>query len=251
VAATDSVSVVFFWRKIVERERIICFVDGFNMYHALDQLRQPQLKWLDLQLLFSRLTRAQSQIITQIFFFSAYPTWKPDSYHRHRLYVKALSASGVTPVLGQFKNKPKKCLNCKAEWISHEEKETDVNLALAMLDLAYKDRYDHAFLLSRDSDLAPAARMIKQNFPHKKITVFSLYNYRHSSELLQVCDRHKTITFQHISTSLFPEKIHDAGGNLVVVRPSEYASSYSGAKQLEPKIQQILADKLNHPSKKM
>jgi hypothetical protein len=32
----------------MERERIICFVDGFNIYHALDQLRQPQFKWLDL-----------------------------------------------------------------------------------------------------------------------------------------------------------------------------------------------------------
>lgn len=130
MATTDSVSVVFFWKEIVELERIICFVDGFNMYHALDQLRQPHLKWLDLQLLFRRLTRAKSQIITQILFFSAYPTWKPDSYHRHRLYVKALLTHGVTPVLGQFKNKPKKCLKCKAEWISHEEKETDVNLVL-------------------------------------------------------------------------------------------------------------------------
>jgi hypothetical protein len=62
----------------MEHERIICFVDGFNMYHALKELRQPHLKWLDLRLLFSRLTRAKSQIITQIFFFSAYPTWKPE-----------------------------------------------------------------------------------------------------------------------------------------------------------------------------
>lgn len=77
------------------------------MYHALDQLRQPHLKWLNLQLLFKRLTRAKSQVITQILFFSAYPTWKAKSYHRHRLYVKALSTNGVTPILGQFKNKQK------------------------------------------------------------------------------------------------------------------------------------------------
>jgi uncharacterized LabA/DUF88 family protein len=218
----------------MEYERIVCFVDGFNMYHALDQLDQRHLKWLDLQLLFSRLSRSKSQVITQILFFSAYPTWKPGSYHRHRLYIKALSANGVTPVLGQFKNKPKKCFNCKAEWVSHEEKETDVNLALAMLDLAYKDRYDHAFLLTRDSDLAPAVRKVKQNFPDKKITVFSPYNYRHSSELIQACDGYKTIDFQHISTSLFPEKIYDAGGNLVAVRPPEYAPTELLVKKNEP-----------------
>ncbi len=220
----------------MESERIVCFVDGFNMYHALKQLQQPRLKWLDLQLLFSRLTRSKSQVITQILFFSAYPTWKPDSYYRHRLYIKALSASGVTPVLGKFKNKPKICLNCKAKWTSHEEKETDVNLALAMLDLAYKDRYDHAFLLSRDSDLAPAVSKAKQNFPNKKITVFSPYNYRHSSELVQACDGHKTINFHHISTSLFPEKIYDAGGNLVAVRPPEYAPAQQLIKKIEPEL---------------
>ncbi len=138
------------------------------MYHALKDLQQPHLKWLDLQQLFRRLTRTKSQVIVQILFFSAYPTWKPDSYRRHRMYIKALSSQGVTPVMGQFKNKPKKCLKCNSEWTSHEEKETDVNLALALLDLAYKDRYDHAFLLSRDSDLAPAVRKVKENFPHKK-----------------------------------------------------------------------------------
>ncbi len=80
----------------MKHERIICFVDGFNMYHALKDLQQPHLKWLNLQLLFNRLTRSKSQIITQILFFSAYPTWKQDSCHRHRLYIKALSSHGVT-----------------------------------------------------------------------------------------------------------------------------------------------------------
>ena len=207
----------------MEHERIICFVDGFNLYHALHNLRLPHLKWLDLQLLFTRLTRSKSQVITQILFFSAYPTWKPGSYHRHKLYVKALLSHGVTPILGQLKQKPKKCLKCQAEWVSHEEKETDVNLALAMLDLAYKDRYDHAFLLSRDSDLVPAVRKVKQNFPNKKITVFSPYNYKHSSELMQACDGYKTIKRKHISTSLFPKEIYDAGGNLVAIRPLEYS----------------------------
>ncbi len=203
------------------------------MYHALKELRQPHLKWLDLRLLFSHLTRGKSQIITQIFFFSAYPTWKKDSYYRHRQYIKALSAHGVTPVMGKFKVKPKKCLKCKAEWESHEEKETDVNLALALLDLAYQDRYDHAFLLSRDSDLAPAVRKVKENFPNKKISVFSPYNYRHSSELIQACDGHKTINFEHISTSLFPEKVYDAGGNLVACRPTEYAPPSEPTQKLQ------------------
>lgn len=207
----------------MERERITCFVDGFNLYHALHAIGKPYLKWLDLRTLFSHLTRSKSQIITQILFFSAYPTWKPSSYQRHRQYVAALSATGVTPVMGQFKNKPKQCLKCGIQWVNHEEKETDVNMALALLDIAYKDQYDHAFLLTRDSDLAPAVHKVKQNFPEKKITIFAPYNYRHSSELLQAADANKSINLKHLSTSLFPAEIFDVGGNLVVKRPLEYA----------------------------
>lgn len=107
-------------------------------------------------------------------------------------------------------------------WESHEEKETDVNLALALLDMAYKDKYDHAFVLSRDSDLTPAIHKVKQNFPQKAITIFAPYNYFHSAELIKGADDHKTIKFKHIESSLFPAHIYDAGGNLVVVRPLEY-----------------------------
>jgi uncharacterized LabA/DUF88 family protein len=216
-------------------ERIICFVDGFNLYHALLAIGQPHLKWLNLRKLFSNLTRAKSQIITQILFFSAYPTWKPDSYRRHRLYVAALSSTGVIPVMGQFKNKPKECKKCHTKWTSHEEKETDVNLALALLDLAYKDQYDHAFVLTRDSDIAPAIHKVKQNFPNKKITILAPYICRHSTELMQAADAHKTVTLKHISTSLFSGDIYDAGGNLVVKRPIEYTPP--------------LSEKINHRSK--
>jgi uncharacterized LabA/DUF88 family protein len=207
----------------MKQERVICFVDGFNMYHALDQLKKPHLKWLDLRKLFTLLSRPKSQVITQILFFSAYPTWKPNSYLRHRHYVAALQVNGVTPVMGHFKKKSKECHKCRVKWESHEEKETDVNLALALLDMAYKDLYDHAFLLSRDSDLAPAVNKVKQNFPQKKITVFAPYNYCHSSELIKGADDNKTIKLKHIETSLFPADIYDMGGNLVIQRPIEYS----------------------------
>lgn len=203
-------------------ERVICFVDGFNLYHALDAIKQPHLKWLNLRKLFTLLSKPQSQVITQILFFSAYPTWKPNSYLRHRHYVAALQAAGVIPVMGHFKKKSKECRSCGQKWESHEEKETDVNLALALLDMAYKDLYDHAFILSRDSDLAPAVHKVKQNFPEKVITVFAPYNYHHSAELIKGSDNHKTIKYKHIVTSLFPANIYDAGGNLVVRRPLEY-----------------------------
>ena len=29
-------------------KRVACYVDGFNLYHAIDDLRKPHLKWVNL-----------------------------------------------------------------------------------------------------------------------------------------------------------------------------------------------------------
>lgn len=76
--------------------------------------------------------------------------------------------------------------------------------------------------MSRDSDIAPAVRKVRRNFSEKQITVFSSFNYRHSTELIQATTHHKTIKYKHIRTSLFPEEIYDVGGNMVVRRPEKY-----------------------------
>jgi hypothetical protein len=69
-----------------------------------------------------------------VLYFSAYPDWLPQSKKRHIQYVKAISAFGVKPVLGKFKSKDKRCPTCECKWNGHEEKETDVNTVLAMLN---------------------------------------------------------------------------------------------------------------------
>lgn len=70
--------------------------------------------------------------------------------------------------------------------------------------------------------MAPSMRKVKQNFPEKKMTVFSPFNYRNSNELMQEADGYKSIKLKHIKTSLFSEKVYDVGGNLVALRPKEY-----------------------------
>ncbi len=32
----------------MKRDRVISFIDGFNLYHAIANLKRPHLKWLDL-----------------------------------------------------------------------------------------------------------------------------------------------------------------------------------------------------------
>ena len=77
------------------------------------------------------------QRVVRVFYFSAYATWIPAAYARHRVYVAALESVGVTPIMGNFKQKTRSCNSCGASWLTHEEKETDVSIALNMLNVAW------------------------------------------------------------------------------------------------------------------
>jgi len=148
--------------------RVNVFVDGFNLYHAIDGTRRHHLKWLDLKRLALEFAPPPQHLLDTVYYFSAYATWRPDAYSRHRAFVAALKASGVEPVMGVFKEKGRTCHTCGSAWNDHEEKETDVNIALHLLRDAQMDRFDRALIISGDSDLAPAVRMVLTLFPAKK-----------------------------------------------------------------------------------
>lgn len=40
--------VVSFFKDHMTKERVICYIDGFNLYHAIRDLKQPYLKWVNL-----------------------------------------------------------------------------------------------------------------------------------------------------------------------------------------------------------
>jgi hypothetical protein len=80
---------------------------------------------------------------------------------------------------GQLKGKPDKWLNIEYKFLSHEvnmprcdskgnvcvvkteEKMTDVNIAVHILNDAYLNKFDLAVLISNDSDLAEPLKMVQ------------------------------------------------------------------------------------------
>ena len=208
-----------------KKQRVACFIDGFNLYHAINSFRQPYLKWLNLSKLMGQFIDPQEQEITAIYYFSAYAHWLVDAELRHKEYIKALKMVMVKPILGQFKEKQRNCRECNVSWIGHEEKETDVNIAIWMLNEAYKDTFDTAFLISRDSDLVPAVKMIKSNFPNKKIKIIAPSNNKHSKDLAKAADYTSTISYNNIETSLLPDII--SYKKITAIMPIEYTKTYS------------------------
>lgn len=203
-------------------KRVAAFVDGFNLYHAINDTGADHLKWLDLRKLCENFAPLPQWRLEQVFYFSAYATWLPGPYARHRDFVQALGCTGVTPIMGQFKEKGRSCHQCGSRWRDHEEKETDVNIALWMLRTAVEDRYDRALLISGDSDLTPAVTMVRTLFPKKEIQVLApLGGKRRSSALGQAAGRLvKDIRRLHLERSLLPEMVVGATGT--IHRPARY-----------------------------
>jgi uncharacterized LabA/DUF88 family protein len=210
------------------KKRAVFYFDGFNLYHAIDALRQQHLKWLSLRELGSLLIPSRDEELSAVVYFSAYLTHRPDKLVRHRAYISALKATGVECVLGRFKYSEIRCRNCGSEWRSYEEKETDVNIGIRIVRDAFRDVFDVCYLVSADTDLAPAIRMLKKEFPGKEFVSVATPRRPHSSEFLRLADRTLKITDNALSKCLLPAKLTGKEGK-EISRPTPYDPPKSNA----------------------
>lgn len=214
--------------------RVALYIDGFNLYHSIDELGQDRLKWLSLWDLGLRIIRTHSERLVSCEYFSAFANHlqarRPDVVQRHQDYVSALQATGVKVTLGNFKRKQARCLQCKAAWYRHEEKETDVNIAVAIVGDAYENVFDVAYVLSADTDLAPAMRRVRSitslvgGPPKQIVAVFppiAAGRFRHVSALQQNSDRNISLNVTHLQACRLPNEITSANGQLIVC-PTKY-----------------------------
>ncbi|MBI1803243.1 MAG: NYN domain-containing protein [Ignavibacteriae bacterium] len=197
--------------------RVVFFVDGFNLYHSInDNPAYHKYKWLDIAKL-ARAFLTQQDRLEDIFYFTALTTWNSPKMARHKLFIKALELRNVKVVYGEFRSKDRFCSLCKKTYRVHEEKQTDVNIAIHLFRLAIEDRYDTALIISGDSDLLPSIKAVQLAFPTKKIGVIIPFG-RRAEELKQVCDRHMKIKLHHLDSSMFPDEI-DLGNGQKLHRP--------------------------------
>jgi uncharacterized LabA/DUF88 family protein len=203
--------------------RVACYIDGFNLYHSIDDLQKPHLKWVDLKALAQSLCRP-GETLTRVVYFSAYATWMPDRYARHRAYVAALRHIGVDCHMARFSEKSARCNKCGATWKRHEEKETDVHFCLTFLEDAIDGVFDRAIIISADSDIVPSVRAVRRRLPGKQVFVATPPERHYAArELLKVCQSGTSITQGRIAKCLLPEVLTDAAGKEIARRPAEYA----------------------------
>lgn len=162
-----------------------------------------------------------------VHYFTAYADWIPsESRKRHRQYVKALRSTGVEVHFGKFKCRTSRCKKCSSSWDSHEEKRSDVNLALAMVFEAVQDRYDKALVLTGDTDIVPAIQMVRSAPFNKAVTALIPKRRKaNSNELQQAASATVSLTEAVAGRCLFPDRVQAADGSLIVERPLAYAPS--------------------------
>jgi uncharacterized LabA/DUF88 family protein len=147
-------------------------IDGFNFYHSIKELPR-RLRWFNYHK-FCRHFLRENDTLHSITYFTALAYWRPKSEERHQVFIEACKILGIKVMQGKFKERNIPCSYCHKINIRHEEKATDVNIALQAYRLAKE--VDQIFLVTGDTDLIPAVRAIKDDYPGIKIGVIFPFN---------------------------------------------------------------------------
>ncbi|MNM49762.1 6-hydroxy-3-succinoylpyridine 3-monooxygenase HspA [compost metagenome] len=174
--------------------RTACFVDGYNLFYGL--IAGTPYKWLDLPGLLAHVLHVEnpaSHLATVNYFTSGV---KPElatrgvqSKHAQDTYIRALVARGVEVFYGRHRldharapryidKKTPASRTDQVEIWQLEEKETDVHIAVSMFRLAMRqsalpkgEQIQQLVLVSADTDMTPALRAIREDFPDIRIGV--------------------------------------------------------------------------------
>lgn len=201
--------------------RVGVYVDGFNLYYGLKESYQRKYLWLDVQELATSLLRP-GQTLEYVAYFTARVRHSPSSEARQSNYLDALCGHAplVVVVDGRFRERPRQCLSCGSRWITYEEKETDVNIASALIEDAVRDRYDVALIVSADADLCPAVRSVKRLCPQKRVVV-AFPPRRNSFDLKRAVDGWLIIGADKVRRAQLPSQVVTAAG-VALARPKHW-----------------------------
>ena len=200
--------------------RTYIYIDGFNFYYGA--VKDTPYKWLNFKKLFESLLAPAHQILS-IKYFTAIVTGKidPDQPIRQKTFIRALKKfiPEISVYYGKFLShnvfKPlaypidQNTFGKKIKFVNvikTEEKGSDVNIAVHLLNDAWLDHYDCAVIVSNDSDLAESLRLVKEQHK-KKIGLITPGKTHPSRELLKYADFTKRIRKGVLGASQLPDPI--------------------------------------------
>lgn len=170
--------------NVMKKDRVIAYIDGFNLYFGMKEAGYEKCKWLNIEKLVSSILKPNQELI-KIKYFTSRVNNNPEKQKRQSTYIDAIESTGVTIIYGKYQNGLEECKRCQNSWKTTKEKMTDVNIATTMIVDAFTDKYDIAMLISGDSDLTPPIKEIHNLFVNKRVFI-AFPPKRHNSSMALV-----------------------------------------------------------------
>ena len=179
--------------------RAAVYIDGYNLYHGIQDKGWRKYLWLDLQSLSEKLLP-----------------------HNHRLeIVRYFTARRLNPNLLKRQNRYLEALETRRKLTIHygkfnkrrQEKMSDVNLAVELTCDAFTGVFDTAIIISGDSDFAEMVRTLRQRFPNKALLIaFPPERDKYVQELKQAASKFFTVSEYQLKTSQLPKTVPRSDG---------------------------------------
>jgi len=207
-------------------QRIIAYIDGFNLYFGLRESGYRRYYWVNLKRLVENLLRLDQRLVMTKYFTARISAAASPSNpalceklrakrKRQSDFLEALETLADFRIFyGHYLHRPTTCHRCGHCWADHEEKMTDVNMATELLRDTFEDRFDTAILLSADSDLVPPIRVLRELFPRKRVVVV-FPPARFSHHLKTVAHAHLSLGRATLARSQFPDQLTKSDGHVL------------------------------------
>lgn len=200
-------------------ERIIVYIDGFNLYFGMMEAGFEKSRWLNVFQLAKNLCKPTQQIVG-VKYFTSRVSNNPSKQKRQTIYLEALEIQGVEVIYGHYQSNTIECKRCGHLWLDQNEKMTDVNIATHLIADAYQQKYDTAMLISGDSDLVPPIRAIHSLFNDKRVFV-AFPPQRHNQTVAAAAKGSLVIGRKKLADSQLPPVVTKPGG-YTLVKPGEW-----------------------------
>lgn len=160
------------------KKRVTFYIDGFNFYFGLKRTKKVDpawrdFYWIDMVKLCESFLGAE-QTLEKVIYFTASPL-SPQKNSRQSAFLNAnklINGEKFEIVRGKYLDKHIICPFCKGDISRPEEKKTDVNISIRMIEDCVLGVTDTVALVSADSDLVPPIELIQRRFPDIGIKVY-------------------------------------------------------------------------------
>lgn len=200
-----------------DKERVIAYIDGFNLYFGMREAGFDHCRWLDVKKQVESLLQSNQELVG-VKYFTSRVSNNPDKQKRQSTYIDAIESTGVKLFYGNYQDGSEECRRCGHIWRTAKEKMTDVNIATAIIVDAYKDVYDMALLISGDSDLTPPIKAVNQLFPRKRVFI-AFPPKRHNSSMSLVARGSMTIGRKKLVDAQFSDEVISKSGYKLKIPP--------------------------------